>query len=141
MRYTRLTAHEVDQIEQLLERHSVNFQVTLDEELITAQKEADANGRSASRPKRRTNALFNLHLEKDEFDKLSPEGRHSLERLGIVPEVLAGPFQADTPLIASPFEASPTPRKLKLIDLVLLVVVSSYLFLRWLDRYVTPIFP
>jgi hypothetical protein len=139
MRYNGLTRDDVAVILPLLERHSVRHRIAVDEELLAAPEKIPRQVTDRFRDPRRTNALYYLDLEHEEFVRLPEAALRELELLGIVPEIAVAPVQASTPVIESPLAAVRAPQKLTRFDLLLVLlslVLLAFAALRWVDRYV-----
>jgi hypothetical protein len=79
MLYTLLTKNEIDAIELILKEHSIKYEISVNEELIKEQNESMKHVVDRHGQVRRTNALYNLVIEKDEFNKIPISSQMKLE--------------------------------------------------------------
>ena len=80
MLYTLLTKNEIDAIELILKEHSVQYEVSVNEELINEQNETMKHVFDHHGQVRRTNALYNLVIESHQFNKIPISSQKKLER-------------------------------------------------------------
>lgn len=143
MLYTLLTKDEIEAIEEILKTYSVRYEVLVDEELIRKQNESMKNVLNRYGEIRRTNAFYNLSIDKYEFDKIPLDAQKNLERYNIYPEISEIPFRAETPKIDSPLKVT-VEKKIPWTTRVLswiVILLFVYIGLTWLDQYVIQVLP
>ena len=142
MLYTLLTEHEIDAIEVILKEHSIRYEILVNEELINEQNESMKHVVDHRGQVRRTNALYNLVIEKDEFNKIPTSFQTQLERYNIFPDLTDISLHADTHFIDASFntvksKSSWTVRIFSILGLCILFGLG----LVWVDNYVIQVFP
>lgn len=142
MLYTLLTKNEIDAIEVILNEHAIRYEVSVNEELINEQNESMKYVLDRHGQVRRTNALYNIVIEKDEFNKIPLSSQTKLERYNIFPEFTDIPFQAESEVIETPYTTakSKTSWSVRILS-ILSLCLFLYLGLIWIDEYVIQVFP
>lgn len=141
MLYTLLTKDDIDAIELILRDHLINYEVSANEELIQAQDARAKKILNRHGEDRRTDALYNLVIEKEEFGKIPLEAQVKLERYNIYPEM--NPETMDTHYsdeISVQVPPKISPESSKIFYIVGFIVVF-YVGLLWVDKYIIEIFP
>lgn len=104
MIYTLLTKDDILAIEKILVDSSIKYKILINEDLISEQNETMKQVVETMGQTRRTNACYNLQIDKNEFDKIHDEKKKELEKYNIFPELTDSIFQSETHRISSPLD-------------------------------------
>lgn len=141
MLYSLLTKNEIEKIKAILDSENIIYEVLINEELIENQNEEMKYVLNRHGDIRRTDAVYNLIIESEEFSRISQEKQKQLERYNIFPEISDIPFEASSHEIdlRLPMKKKRTKGE-KFLSLLALLMLGFFAY-NWIDTFVIRIFP